>query len=432
MSTPRVAALLLGLVALLGACEAIKNAIPEQVSPFRDAGRPAWRVEVPDPSVANWHGVWVGRHDLAYIVGDHGRIMRWDGVHWSQVSSPTTETLEAIWGRDETELWAVGLYGVILHGVDGVFTEVTQQGPDGGERLTTRSFFSVHGSGDRVYMVGERGEIATRDPPDGGVRLMAAETTLQRFPVCETRVNNIEEAVPVCTTQLVAHDTPDGGLVFGPDRYAGCGTPAECCPFATQGGFCCYPQRCEADGGPMFGRVGVDADLKSVWASGDYAVACGAGGSIFEFDATAAQWTRSELADNVPYTRDALSTAWGTGPGNVYCAGQDGRLMRKRSGAWEPTTIPTPAFVQGMWGTGGRDIYAVGFSGVVLRYDGYPMTDAGVGWFDEELPSGVVEHLRAVGGARLDYDGGLATPEAGPPPSRVIVVGAGGKVLIKN
>jgi hypothetical protein len=207
----------------------------------------------------------------------------------------------------------------------------------------------------------------------------------------------------------------------------------ECCAFTNTGGgtYCCYPQRCDADGGPLIGRLGVDADLKAGWAQGDYAVACGAGGAIYELmdGAQGRKWYRAELAENVPFTRDALAAAWGVGS-NVFCAGQDGRLMHKRNGVWNPESIPTPAFVQGMWGTGGRDVYAVGFSGVDLRYDGYPLHDGGVGWYAESVR--VQEHLRTVTGVRLDFDGGQETPASGPPPARIFVGGSNGKILIKN
>ncbi len=427
------------------ACQLLEDILPAGVIPGtgRDAAVPPWIATIPDESVDNWKAVWAPRHDTAYFVGDNGAIMKWtgdNGGEFTRLASGTTANLESIWGRtlnDVTDIFAVGAGGVVLHSTGGDFAPILQDQGDGGiGNPTSLNLFAVFGDGDRVYFAGERGEILAQNA-DGGVSRMDNETTLQIYPVCESRVVDITDTMngPTCTTQAVPQQDANGNVFFDPAvTYPSCGTPPECCTFAGDPMYCCYPQRCDADGGPLTGRIGVDADLKTGWAQGNYAVVCGGGGAIYELGdgPDGYKWYKNELAPNVPFSRDALASSWGFSPETVYCAGQDGRLMRKRSGSWNPDSIPTPAFVQGIWGTGTRDLYAVGFSGVLLRYDGYPTTDAGVGWFQE--PIAVGEHLRAVTGVRLDFDGGLPTPDPalGPPPSRVFVVGANGKVLIKN
>ncbi|MEW5848338.1 MAG: hypothetical protein AB2A00_05965 [Myxococcota bacterium] len=372
-----------------------------------------WKVTTPDPSVENWRGLWVAHADLAYVVGDRGAIARYENGNWTRVASGTEENLESVWGRDVNDIWAVGWNGTVLHSTGGDFTVM----PTG----ITSHLFSVFGSNDVVFMVGAEGAILTPDA-DGGVRVMTDEVTLRSFPVCETRIENPAQNGGICTT----YEIPGEPGV----RYPLCGAPEECC--VNPGGTCCYGQRCDPDGGPLIGSVRLDADLKSGWASGNFAVACGGGGAIYEWrdGDRGYAWYEMQLAEGVPFTRDSLVTAWGTSQDNVYCAGQDGRLMRREGGDWVPRSIPTPVYVQGLWGTGRRDIYAVGFSGVVLRYDGFGVgRDAG--WYDEDIH--VDNHLRAVGGARLDYDGGpRQTPDGGPPPARVWVVGSGGVILQKN
>lgn len=407
---------------------------PENILGRPGADKPAWQVMQPDNTVANWRAVWAPNHTTAYIVGDNGAIMKWNGDSWRRLSSGTTEDLEAIFGQSETVIWVVGQNGVVLRGDGETFAPVTQPGDGGMVNPTDRHLFTVFGDPGIVFMAGERGEVLTADS-DGGLRRMVAETTLRTFPVCESRGVDVTANAGATCVPLVAHPGASGGPVtYGPDTYPTCGAPPECCAFAdvpNPNQYCCYPQRCDPDGGPLVGRVGVGADLKAGWYGGGFGVLCGAGGAIYEWkdDVDGLKWYVNELAPNTPYTRDALVAAWGTGPGNVYCAGQDGRLMRRQNGVWSSTSIPTPVYVQGIWGTSSRDIYAVGFSGVLLRLDGFG-THRDAGWYDESVE--VPGHLRSVTGVRLDYDGGEPGPDGGPPPARIFVVGSGGKVLIKN
>lgn len=424
--------LLAGGLGLLACGDWLRAIVPPGLLPDNSDAGPEWKVFQPDRNVANWKSVWAPRHDTAYMVGDRGAIVRWRNGEFTRIPSGTDANLESIWGRSETDIFVVGQGGIILHGDGNSFSPVTEPDGDGGQRnLTKRNLFTVFGDRDLVFMAGERGEMISQDA-DGGLFRMVNETTIRSFPICESRVLDVTEQAALCTTQLVPHGTPDGGVSFGPDRYPGCGTPPECCIFDGGQTGCCLQQRCDPDGGPLEGRVGVDSDLKAGWASGDFGVVCGAGGAIYEWrdGDQGRKWYKNELAENTPYTRDSLAAAWGSSVGNVLCAGQDGRLMQRTNGDWQTRAIPTPVYVQGMWGTSSRDIYAVGFSGVLLRQDRFE-TFRDAGWYDEDVR--VTQHLRAVTGVRLDFDGGPAgAPDGGPPTSRVWVVGSEGIVLIKN
>jgi len=61
------------------------------------------------------HGVWGTAPGDAWIVGDSGTVLHWDGAMWHPSDSGTSNALLAIWGSGTNDLWAVGRGGTILH-----------------------------------------------------------------------------------------------------------------------------------------------------------------------------------------------------------------------------------------------------------------------------------------------------------------------------
>jgi len=395
-----------------------------------DAGRASeWKISRPDPDVANWRSVWAERPSLAWAVGDDGAIIRFDGTNWTRVDSATAENLESVWARGESDIWAVGWNGTILHSTGAEFSAVPSP--------TTEHLFGVHGDHDSIYMVGARGVILTLDA-DGGVRDMLAERTIREFPVCENRVN-IDDAVnAICVANPEPFLLPNGEIDFdnGPP-WPTCDV-GNCCGdtpyFNDEPAACCYPFKCDPDGGVLRARVGVDADLKTVWVSGDYAVTCGGNGAVYKYTEPGGvgQWRKEQDLDPDAgqLTQDSLVTSWGAGS-STYCAGQDGTLLRLAGAdqSWvRDTSVRTPVYLQGMWGTWRQDRWVVGFNGTVIHYNGYG-EDAG--WFPEDL--GLTQHLRAVHGVFKDPDAGIDfDPDAGPPATRLFIVGAGGTVIQRH
>jgi hypothetical protein len=65
------------------------------------------------------YGVWAASPTQAFAVGYMGGIAQWNGSTWTQVAaSPTTTSLQTIWGTSATDVYAAGA-GVFLH-YDGV------------------------------------------------------------------------------------------------------------------------------------------------------------------------------------------------------------------------------------------------------------------------------------------------------------------------
>jgi len=71
----------------------------------------------------------------------------WDGYSWSQVASPTSGDLNAVWGSSADDVWAVGVD--ILHWRGSSWVKVPEPN---GFRLCTDIWGS---SGNDVWQVGE-------------------------------------------------------------------------------------------------------------------------------------------------------------------------------------------------------------------------------------------------------------------------------------
>jgi hypothetical protein len=62
----------------------------------------------------SFYGVYMVSTTEAWAVGTGGAIWHWNGASWSAVSSPTSNTLRAVWAASATQVYAVGDAGVIL------------------------------------------------------------------------------------------------------------------------------------------------------------------------------------------------------------------------------------------------------------------------------------------------------------------------------
>ncbi len=110
------------------------------------------------PGNATLFGVWGVRPENVFAVGGDvsepdtsGVIWRYDGATWTAVDVASIDpdgipALFKVWGRNESEIYAVGARGAILR-YDGLtWTQLASP--------TTRSLFTVHGNDDLVIACG--------------------------------------------------------------------------------------------------------------------------------------------------------------------------------------------------------------------------------------------------------------------------------------
>jgi photosystem II stability/assembly factor-like uncharacterized protein len=114
-------------------------------------------------------------------------------------------------------------------------------------------------------------------------------------------------------------------------------------------------------GGPLF----------AVWGSGPNDVY--AAGDVILHSTGDGVWTSTPL----PATAGTLAALWGSSATDVWAVGASGTLLhRVNGGNWTVETKPavTTASLSAIWGTGPKDVYAVGAAGLVIHYDGAAWT----------------------------------------------------------
>ncbi|MFC1591428.1 DUF4372 domain-containing protein [Thermodesulfobacteriota bacterium] len=74
-----------------------------------------WKWISPLPTGYDLNSVWGTSDSNVYAVGDEGTILHYDGSSWSSVESPTDYDLNAIAGNSASDIYAVGERGIVLH-----------------------------------------------------------------------------------------------------------------------------------------------------------------------------------------------------------------------------------------------------------------------------------------------------------------------------
>jgi hypothetical protein len=82
-----------------------------------DAGGWRWQA-VPLAQPNTLHGLWGSSDSDVWAVGNGGLILHHDGKSWSSVPSPTKNDLNAVWGAGQ-DVWAVGDAGTVLRRTGG-------------------------------------------------------------------------------------------------------------------------------------------------------------------------------------------------------------------------------------------------------------------------------------------------------------------------
>jgi hypothetical protein len=273
-----------------------------------------------------------------WAVGVFGTLLHFDGTTWSCVASPTTSSLRAVWGARSDELWAAGgdgSAGVILHG-DGRAWSVA-----------LRPSFALAGLGGSgpsdVWAVGAGGAIlhwdgSTWSPSPSG-------TTVDLVRVFAGGPRDAW-AVGYAQSAGVAR----GGLILHWDgaRWS------------------------VAESGA--GAIGVPTSVSGsapddVWVVGSCDTVFGAC-SVLHWDGRA--WSRGEFETPYPDNGEFLNDVVALGPDDVWALGQLGSNYHFDGARW--SAVPS---CEGddwgneiaAWGTA-ADLWAVGSPGNLCHWDG--------------------------------------------------------------
>lgn len=111
-----------------------------------------WDIMHYSENIPSLQGVWGSSDSNIYAVGDNGLILHYSGTYWAIIDSRVSRQLNGIWGSTEADIYVVGADGLILH-FDGTSWSEMESG-------TTETLTGVWGnSTNEVYAVGENGTM---------------------------------------------------------------------------------------------------------------------------------------------------------------------------------------------------------------------------------------------------------------------------------
>jgi len=312
-----------------------------------------WCWQFPQPQGNTLRAVWGSSDNDVWAVGDSGALVHFVGGQYKPVVSPTANPLHGLWGSGPNDIYAVGDRATVLH-YDG---QTWSRLPIAGGETGIGALNSVWGAGpDSVWIVGADGVVLHRS---GG--------TL-------TRVNH------GATTSL----------------------------------------------------------LLSVWGTGNSVYAVGGGGTLLTYDGTT--WSASVISGGTAL--EYLTAITGTDADNIFVAslnGQSSIIRRFHGGSWGSvstcTDVPppdppvlcgpaSPAGIYTLWAKG-SDVFAAGDvlytdtmnrdlthrHGTVKRWDGSKFIDMpqpgapAVGYYGVWGSSATNLFLVGLSGTIVRFDG---------------------------
>jgi len=101
----------------------------------------------------NWESVSMANTNKGWIFGDANNAMVWDGTSWTSQAIPTTQTLYDVKAIAQTNAWAVGRNGSIIHFDQSALYEIAG--------TATSSAFDTANAASSVEAISWHGDLAT-------------------------------------------------------------------------------------------------------------------------------------------------------------------------------------------------------------------------------------------------------------------------------
>jgi len=306
------------------------------------------------------HAVWGPSADEAWLVGEAGVLLHWNGQTLAPRASGTMATLRAVHGRSKDDVYFAG-DNVVLRWDGASVTNITPVEIKG-------DWHGVVAPPDSVQvLVAGAGGLVARRLDKGTWKAEATSTTVDLFAITATSAGSVWAAGAFGTVV----------------RLSGGNWLSDQAAVAT-------------------------ITLYAVTTLGDGGIAvAGTGGFLAQWDGKG--WASAISNDPVDPPRD-LYALWSPGKGEAWAIGKDGVLLKFAGGKWGVVDITGPYLksktFRGLWGWKKGDVtvaLAVGEEGAGLHNDGKGA------WKD--FPAKVARDLRDI---TVLPDGRIVVPgEAG-------------------
>jgi hypothetical protein len=318
---------------------------------------PAVEPDAPPDDSGLLYSVWGSSSDDVFVVGEHGKILQFDGSEWSAMESVSDrDQLLYVWGSGSDDVYALPDYALrfsILH-FDGVRWNDVNIGIE--VLRCPKAIWGV--SAEDVFLATDSSLIPVPPPPphishfDGTIW-----STMAELPSWECW--SINDLWGTSGTEVIA--VGEGATLTGTHYGA--------------------IVRYTAGEWTLLDYQAPD-ELLGVWGSAeDDVFAVGESGTIVHFDGH--DWSGMESG-----TTAILSGVWGSSSTDVYAVGYTGSgpdsvVLRYDGIEWSDMETGLGARLNAIWGSSATDIYAVGgyrigyrdFEGAVFHFDGEAWTE---------------------------------------------------------
>ena len=302
-------------------------------------------------------------------VGRTGKIYKWNGAAWSELTSNTTRYLYGVSGDTANNIYAVGVAGEIHKSTD--VTTWTKQNTG-----INSSLYAIWGSSaSDIYVAGLSGSLyRSTDSGANWGALTSGHGASSIYAVWGVDANNV-------------YTTGDSGKVyrsvdnganwilqdttgFAVTVYGIWGSAANDVYIVGVNGNI-YRSTDSANFTAQTSNSG-GYSLYAIWGSGAADIyAVGALGTIVHTTDSGTTWTAQTSG-----TTDALNAVWGSGANDIWAAGSSGVLLHTTDNGTTWTTIDTgeTSALNEIWGSSSTDIYIAAASGKIIHYDGTSAT----------------------------------------------------------
>ena len=370
----------------------------------RRASYGEWEMMTTLPQGTDVNGIWgIPGSSRLVMVGDDGRIWRYDGANWSAEHAGDLPPvpgdkrdvdLHAIWGASANDIYTVGDDFTIYRFDGQSWSLVMSDGPVGSDG--SDDFNAVWGSsGDDVYAVGDRSTLLHFDGQTWSpVPLPEVIGSTPLRAIWGTGPNNIFVSGD---DGLTLHHDGTHWVALRPTvpehLYGLWGTSADNLYVIGNSG------RVAHHSGMAWALVEYDTarELHDVWGRAtDDVFVVGDKGLVLHYDGL--DWLRFPLldrnGDEIDVDRDLMAIS-GNSSGQMVIAGEDGTVLRFDGTAWSRDSLGILVDLRGAWMGETGVAHVVGEDGARARFDG-------ASWWVQDRGDDDTRRFHSVWGSGFD------------------------------
>ncbi len=301
-----------------------------------------WR-RASSPTPNDLHAVWGSGESDVFAVGAGGTVVHFEGRGWNVQPSETARTLRAVWGTGPQDIHAVG-DGATFMRYDGA--------------RWTRQAFAVPRPDDPINVYGVWGNDGRRLVAVGGPRSFVFVNDGGDWQM------TYQDAGPLDRSALwgrgdTLYEISTNGSASRIARGTIAGTTLPSFANTAQDVWCAS----QTPGCTQ--TTGSSQPLLALWGRDAMnIIAVGGQGTIVQKTSAAASFMARTSG-----TTAALRALWGIGA-DVWTVGDGGTIQRSLDGGgtWQAEESGTTQPLRGVWGTSTENVLAVGDDGIILRY----------------------------------------------------------------